>query len=255
MNKNFRFLACLTAISVFFSACTPDEEEEFCEHFHWSYHGEYGPDTWAECETGCGGNMQSPVDLTNAVVDPNLTAPDGSYGTTDIELIHNGHAIELKYDTGSVMMYQGVSYYLRQVHFHTGSEHQQDGTQYLMEVHLVHSNAANTHKVVIGVFIDQGAANPFLASLIGHLPAAKGDTVTSAESVHIQDVFPSSAAGFYTYEGSLTTPPCTETVTWIVLDTPATATDAQISAFNSLVPNNYRPLQALNGRVIKKVIL
>lgn len=252
MKTNHYLFTILALVSFSFTACTPDEEDN-CENFEWSYEGESGPDFWADCETGCGGDMQSPINLTGASIDTALPQPDAVFASSDIDLINNGHSIQLNYDAGSSFTLEGVQYDLKQVHFHTGSEHLQDGIQHEMEVHLVHANAAGTHNVVIGIFIELGAENPFLAALVNNLPATVGATFTAADTVNILDVFP-ELGSYYTYEGSLTTPPCSQTVTWFILDTPAEATAAQVEAFHSLLHYNYRPTQPLNGRVIKRTV-
>ncbi len=252
MRQPLLLWAALAVSSLSFTACSPDGEEDFCEHFHFAYEGEYGPDRWAECATGCGGTMQSPIDLANATTDPDMGLPDAQFNSSSIEAVHTGHSIMFNMDAGSSIIVEGVTYNLKQVHFHNGSEHYLNGQQLPMEAHLVHTNAAGTHYVVIGVFFVQGQANPFLSSVMGHLPSAEGDTVRSDSTINIGTMFPQQSSDFFIYEGSLTTPPCSETVTWVVLETPAEASVAQIQAISALVPNNHRPLQPLNGRVIRR---
>jgi carbonic anhydrase len=245
-------MLCITLV-LFSSSCATDNDSKVdCTTFHWGYDNENGPSVWSECESGCAGTSQSPIDITGATLDGSLTALQTSYQAAPIDLVHNGHAIELEYHTqsGGDLTLNGKTYTLLQAHFHGGSEHTVDGHRRPLEVHLVHK-ASDDDLAVIAVFIKEGAANPFLAKFIDDLPRTEGAHFTSADSVNIQDFLPTTT-GYYTYSGSLTTPPCSEIVTWLVMKDPVDASTVQIGKITSILQTTYRPTLPLNGRSIKE---
>jgi carbonic anhydrase len=250
MKKTYHlFLLCII-FALFSSSCTPETIDKVdCATFHWGYDNDNGPAVWSECESGCAGTSQSPIDIVGAVNDGNLSALQTSYHATPIDLIHNGHAIELEYHTGSTLDLNGKTYTLLQAHFHGGSEHTVDGHRRPLEVHLVHK-ASDNDLAVIGIFIKEGASNAFLANFIDHLPTTEGTTYEDAATVDITNFLPASQS-YYTYSGSLTTPPCSEVVTWLVMKDPVEASTSQIGKITSILQTTYRPTLPLNGRVIK----
>ncbi len=235
------FLICITAIHV--------KSQVNCEDYHWEYEGETGPDTWATCFADCGGQSQSPIALSGSEPDNIPTALETHYEDVPIELINNGHTVEFEYEAGSTFTLEGEAYNLLQFHFHTGSEHTINGTRYAMEAHLVHQNAMTGQLAVIGVMFEEGAENAFLKNFSDNLPVSEGDHYSSAGLVNVGNLIPSSG-GYYTYSGSLTTPPCSEIVTWIVMKRPVEASAEQLSNFHTIMGDNYRPLQDLNGRTV-----
>ncbi len=239
MHDNFRPIQDLNGRTV---------SDYDCGDYHWGYEGHEAPDTWGGCFPDCDGQSQSPIDITGASPDPGLSALIGGYTNAPIELTNNGHTVQFNYPAGSTLTFGGDDYTLLQFHFHTGSEHTINGTQYPMEVHLVHQNSAGD-LAVVGIMFVEGNANPFLSDFVDHLPVAKGDDYSSANTINAGNVFPLDL-GYYNYSGSLTTPPCSEIVSWIVMKTPVDASAAQIDAFHSIIHDNYRPIQPLNGRSI-----
>lgn len=224
-----------------------------CEGIHWTYEGEEGPDHWSELcidYTPCGGQVQSPIDIAGASDDAALTDIAKTYDATGTEILNNGHTLVFTQDAGSSIVVNGETYNLLQFHFHTVSEHTIDGSHYPMEVHFVHKNEATGKLAVIGVLFEEGAENPLLANFIDHLPTATDSTYSSADSYNPADLLPSDKS-YFTYAGSLTTPPCSEIVTWIVMEHPLTASVEQIHKFEELEHENNRPVQPLEGRVIK----
>lgn len=247
-------LALLLSGTLFFSACKDDEEiPEDCTGIHWEYEGEDGPDHWGDLCVGysdCSGSTQSPVDIKGAVADATLAAIAKSYATSKTSILNNGHTIQFNYDSGSSITVNGQQYDLLQFHFHTHSEHLVNGASHPMEVHLVHKNAASGNLAVIGVFFEEGAENTVLAKYLDHLPAGHDETYTADDTYTAADLLP-AGTGYYTYSGSLTTPPCSEIVTWIVMKDHITASTDQIHHIEELEHENYRPVQALAGRTIK----
>ena len=224
-----------------------------CEDVHWEYDGEEDPSHWGDLCLGymdCGGDVQTPIDVVTAdvVADNALSALSTNYLDTETDLINNGHTIQLNYESGSVLTLNGKDYDLLQFHFHTGSEHVVDGSQFPMEVHLVHSNPDGT-LAVVGIFFEVGAENALLAPLMSFIPTSEGE-YTSDMTLNAADLLPVDRS-YYTYSGSLTTPPCSEIVTWVVMQNTITASQAQLDALSGILHNNFRPLQALNGRTIK----
>jgi carbonic anhydrase len=170
-------------------------------------------------------------------------------GSKKLEVVNNGHYVQVNPERGNWLGYNKAWYELKDFHFHAPSEHTLTGVNTAMEMHLEHE--AETNRVaVISVMLQLGADNPFLDRFWGALPAeANGKAVWSGE-LSILDALPEDRS-FYTYEGSLTTPPCSETVSWLVMKTPLTVSKAQVEKFVKLFggPTN-RPVQALNGRMI-----
>ncbi len=217
---------------------------------HFSYEGETGPSHWGdlsdEWELARTGRRQSPIDLSDPTAEagPPLQL---SYRAAPLEIVNNGHAVQVNYAPGSRMVIDAETFALKQFHFHTPSEHTIDGRQAPMEVHLVHANAAGG-LAVLGVMVEEGAENPFLAKFWGVLPGVEGPPEQHADiQVDVSDLLPKSHAS-YRYSGSLTTPPCSENVDWIVLRTPVQASRAQIAKLHGITGKNARPVQPLNDR-------
>lgn len=233
--------------TLFLTTSCGDKEEDICDN-EWSYYGVLAPDAWEMCDIDCGGTIQSPINITGAVGDSSLAALNTNYNESEIELFYNGHAIEMKYPEGSTIEVGGISYTLEQFHFHAQSEHTINGVRYPLETHLVHKSASG-NLVVVSVLFETGAENAFLSQFSDNLPASKNSPYSSTNTLNPQDLIP-AGAGYYTYNGSLTTPPCSEIATWFVLKTPLQASAAQLANFKKILKDNYRPIQALNGRQI-----
>ena len=226
------------------------------EAVHWGYQGAGAPAHWAELEPefkACGaGHKQSPIDIVGAVAaaQPELQF---SYSNTTLSLVNNGHTIKANYAPGSSINVGGDSYQLLQFHFHSLSENKINGQFYPVEAHLVHANTAG-ELAVVGVMFAEGNANPLLEKLWSYTPSKpNSDLVVPTTSINVATLLPASSA-YYGFTGSLTTPPCTEGVRWMVLQTPVTASAAQIAKFRSFFGDHdtNRPVQPLYGRVIKK---
>jgi carbonic anhydrase len=172
---------------------------------------------------------------------------------TTVDIFNNGHTIEQKYEaTGTTLRFAGKTYELQQFHFHSLSEHAVAGERGDMELHAVFQEPTSSAKLVVAVLFEVGRAdNPFLQTLIdAGLPKKNGNTTVTAAAINFADVLTSTAA-YFTYAGSLTTPPCSENVTWIVLARRAKLSDAQLQSFRDILGNDFRPLQHLNGRAIR----
>lgn len=249
------FPAAALGAALFLSSCADgrDETPVSCDNVEFHYEGLRGPDHWSELclQSECGGAQQSPINLAGATVDAALTALALDYKPSAVHIKHNGHTEQFAYDAGSSITLGGETYKLLQYHFHTHSEHAIDGHSYPMEVHLVHKNEATGKLAVIGIMFEEGAENAFLAQFMPHLPAHADETYNDPATYTIADVLP-AAAGYYTYAGSLTTPPCSEIVTWIVMKTPVEASAAQLQQFETLMHENARPLLPVNGRTVRE---
>lgn len=217
---------------------------------HWEYEGEEGPEHWGEldpsfalCSTG---EAQSPIDITTTQ-SLSLQNIEFSYQPSALNIFNNGHTIQVTYDEGSYITYNEIKYQLIQFHFHHPSEHTINGESFDMELHLVHRDA-NGSLAVVGILLKAGEEdNAAFATLFDHLPTEKGEPQITDLAVDASILLPESHL-FDTYIGSLTTPPCTEGVRWLVLTTPVELSAKQITAFDTIFERDARPVQALNDR-------
>jgi len=253
-NLNQLLLAMLICSFSIISCSSDDDstQEIDCAMYDWEYVTPNSPDTWSDCFEDCGGTIQSPINITGAVADAALVPLETDYMAVPINVMNNGKTVEFTYTAGSNLVINGDSYELKQFHFHTGSEHQVDGDQFDMEIHLVHQNAGGFYAVV-SLLVQEGAENAFLKNFSDDYPSTEGGQFTAAGPVNVEDLLPTNP-DYYTYGGSLTTPPCSETVTWYVMKTPITASSQQISDMADILNDNFRPLQPLDGRVILESI-
>lgn len=250
LHSNVSLLLCIFGILLILPSCQNDDDEIDCDTYMWEYEGEAAPDTWPICSANCGGQSQSPINITDATADNSLGAVTTSYKAVPVGLVNNGHSIQFDYDAGSTVNINGKEFELLQFHFHTLSEHTVIDQHYPMEAHLVHQSE-DGNLAVVAVFFEIGSENAFLSNFAGNIPDAEGKNYTSADMVNVEDVLPENTS-YYTYTGSLTTPPCSEIVTWVVMKSPVEASSAQIDEMSKILNSNFRPAQALNGREIKE---
>ncbi|WP_249306318.1 carbonic anhydrase [Lederbergia citrea] len=224
----------------------------------WSYEGDTGPEHWGELEPSFSaciqGNEQSPINIESSQVKTSkkLENIEIQYKPTPFSIINNGYTVLANAETPSnSIVVEGNEYKLVQFHFHTPSEHQFNGQHFDMELHLVHQDA-NGKLAVLGVMIEEGKENEKLASVWDVLPKDETEKdIFIKEPVDLQALLPSDQRSFH-YNGSLTTPPCTEEVKWIVFEKPIEMSKEQIQAFQQIFPDNHRPVLNLNKREIIK---
>jgi carbonic anhydrase len=227
---------------------------------HWSYEdgsGTVGPARWGElpgngpCSAGL---RQSPIALVSS--GPGAATPATSphdaftYKPSRISLVNNGHTVQQDYDPGSSVSESGVAYALRQFHFHAPSEHTLDGQSFPIEMHLVHLDAAGKPALVVGVLVKEGRSNPAFDALFARLPQHTGEKIEPAGGkVDAAKILPANRS-FFDYDGSLTTPPCSEGVRWRMMRQPIEMSPAQIQVFRSIahLAHTNRPIQPANGR-------
>jgi len=262
IKLKFLTVAALCLALTIFSCSNDDDVIEIIEscfkHFNYDNSTEEGPSHWdnycvAEGTVNeCGSIVrQSPINITGAVDDANLSDLNIAYTNSTTDIINNGHTIQFNYNgPSSTFTFKGEQYSLLQFHFHAKSEHTVGGYHYPLEAHLVHKNTSGG-LAVIGVFFETGAENDFLAEFTGHLPTHEDETYTNANLIFNASNLVDIDSGYYNYNGSLTTPPCSEIVEWIVLESPIEASSAQLDAFSTILHGNYRPIQPLSGRIIK----
>jgi len=223
------------------------------EHsLHWGYEGQESPEHWGKlspdfslCETG---KNQSPVNIQGALKThhskPLLTFQQGKQ-----QIINIGHTIQINVSEGNTLRLDDDTFTLQQFHFHTPSENEIDGKQFPLEGHFVYKDKEGS-LVVLALMFKEGKANPQLAKAWQQMPAKVDQAAILTQPVDIYALLPENI-GVYRFSGSLTTPPCSEGVTWMVLEQPVTASAEQIRQFRSILQHaNNRPVQPLNGRVI-----
>lgn len=221
-------------------------------HAAWDYEGDNGPQHWGEldkayaaCSTG---RHQSPIDISDPV-DRDLPPITFNYDTGTTEIINNGHTVMIEYAPGSTITVDGHTYELKQFHFHAPSEHTVDGEHFPMEAHLVHADE-DGNLAVVAVFYRIGQTNVTLSKLWQHLPHQAGIKHYLPAHHNVSHLMPDNR-DYYSYTGSLTMPPCTEGVRWLILKTPVRLLKDHIDQFKAVVeqPDN-RPVQPLNDRIV-----
>lgn len=221
---------------------------------HWGYDAENGPDQWGKLKpewAACAsGQRQSPIDIRDGIkvdLEPVLFdyQPSSRFNVLD-----NGHTVQVNVGSGSSITLTGRKYELKQFHFHRPSEEKVNGRGFDMVAHLVHKDAEG-RLAVIAVLIDSGAAHGLIQTVWNNLPLEKNDPLTPISTIDINQLLPEHRQ-YYTFMGSLTTPPCSEGVLWIVLKEPIQASPQQIAIFGRLYPMNARPVQEGFGRLIKE---
>jgi carbonic anhydrase len=218
---------------------------------HWSYEGADGPAKWGELDAAnrvCSvGAQQSPIDIGD-VIRAQLTPLKITWDKRAETVVNNGHTIQVNIGESSVLGYGNTNYRLLQFHFHHPSEHLIGGKSFPMEVHFVHSNAAGS-LAVIGALMSAGRANPVFNKIVSTMPDKEGPAAKADPAINPNGLLP-AARSYYRYYGSLTTPPCSETVDWLLLTDPLQVADADIARFAKLYPMNARPAQKGNRRFV-----
>lgn len=247
----------LVAVGVLLAGCggdtggaTPAETaDSHAEAPHWGYTGESGPTAWADLAPDyavCGtGTEQSPIDLVDAD-SSDLTDVAFDYVAAPVRMIDNGHTIQVDVEPGSSIEVDGESYELLQFHLHAPSEHLVDGRPADAELHLVHANA-DGELAVVGVLITTGSASEAIAPVLDRLPLEPGVETLLDTAVDPAGLLPETRTT-YRYDGSLTTPPCTEGVRWFVMTEPVTWSAEQLASFTAVHDGNARPVQEPDGR-------
>jgi carbonic anhydrase len=219
---------------------------------HWEYDGKDGPGLWGELSPdykACAiGEQQSPINIEGAIP-ANLGKFDFNYHLSALRIVNNGHTIMLRSDPGNYVYVDNDRFDLAQFHFHHPSEHTVKGERYPMEAHFVHRNSKK-ELAVLSVFIQEGAENQILDPIWDNFPEHKGpEHIIPGGHININQLFPTDHRS-YRYMGSLTTPPCSKSVRWVILEEPIYASKAQLDKFTKIFPMNARPVQPLNNRFI-----
>lgn len=220
---------------------------------HWAYGGDTGPESWGmlkpEFKSCMLGKRQSPIDIRDGIA-VQLEPIQFDYRPTPFKVLDNGHTVQVNLEPGNSITVLGQRYELLQFHFHRPSEERINGRQYPMVAHLVHKDAEGK-LAVVAILMDQGVAHPMVQLVWNSLPLEKGMEQRSPVMMDMNLMLPTERL-YYTYMGSLTTPPCTEGVLWMVMKQPASLSREQMGVFARMYPMNARPIQPAAGRMIKE---
>ena len=243
-------LSILVVILVLLSACAPQQAEPAPPH--WTYEGEEGPSHWGELSesyaTCSVGKSQSPIDvITPSAQD--LMNISFHYQPSEVNILNNGHTVQVNYDPGSYMELEDTRYDVVQFHYHTPSEHTIDGESFPAELHIVHRSAGD-NLAVVGILLREGTENAAYQPFISNLPVETTEPKDTGVKINAIDLLPSLQTTFR-YSGSLTTPPCAEGVSWLLMTTPVELSAQQLTALDSLFETgNNRPVQPINDRTL-----
>ena len=258
--KSILTVLALLAVATFFSCIEQKESSkngENHESHEWSYAGETSPEHWAELEknSDCSGQRQSPVNI----IDINVVEKEGdtahntlfySPETILTKVRNNGHTVQFDFDRGDSICSREIHYDLVQIHFHTPSEHTVNGIRYPIEIHLVHQNKEKDAYTVLAIFGIEGIESETVEHMESFLPLAEGEEKVIDKALDLRSIFPSNK-DYYAYGGSLTTPPCTENVNWIILKEPIIVSLEEVIRMRDNMPlRNFRNEQDLNGRTV-----
>ncbi|WP_062618636.1 carbonic anhydrase [Flammeovirga sp. SJP92] len=243
----------------------------FCEyhpksHSHWDYSEKHGPPHWSEIDSNCNGKHQSPINIIDVETVPatftkGIIETKYEKETTIKSVTNNGHSIQYNFDENlNSIEYASVEYKLKQFHFHSPSEHTLNGVSYPLEIHMVHHSAEKDAYIILSLLAQQGKADTVFSFLQKYLPLPSGETKTVEEKYDfgttISSAFGVDSLSVYTYKGSLTTPPCSEEVYWIVMKDPIQISEKQLHMIQKLMPhNNHRDIKPLNNRIVYHEII
>lgn len=252
MKKSILLFIALPAM-LFFQNCRKERANVIPEITHEEEHWNYErPESWGGFSGDCNGVIQSPIDInTMATLKSGLPDILFSYADFPMAIIDNGHTIQVNTNSHSANNHVGFNskqYKLKQFHFHAHSEHTINGVHAPMELHMVHVTD-HGEILVVGLMIQEGTANTEIEKIWNNLPTEKEHEQQKNTAINMTGVLP-AGKGYYNYIGSLTTPPCSMGLQWIVMKDPLQLSAAQIQAFRNLYNHNYRPTQKLNNRVV-----
>lgn len=223
---------------------------------HWGYTGHEAPQHWGELsddyEMCKDGKSQSPINITPAVTvqSKGLEKIGFDYNTGISSVINNGHTIQVNFEKGSSITVDGVKFPLVQFHFHTPSENEIDGKSFPLEGHFVHATK-DGELAVVALLFEDGAENPFIKKVWAKMPhKAGGKESLNIPAAEVNALLPQDKA-YYRFNGSLTTPPCSEGVRWLVLKNYSNISKEQTKEFLELFHHaNNRPVQPINARKV-----
>ncbi len=224
------------------------------KHVHWSYEGEGEPANWGKLEgkyaTCDSGRRQSPIDIRDGIkVD--LEAITFNYNWTQFRIIDNGHTVMVSVGENNSITVMGRTFQLVQFHFHRPAEEKIRGKSYDMVAHMVHKDDDGRLAVVAVLMSKGGTEHQLIQALWNNMPLETNQEVAPATTIDLSRILPEKH-DYYTYMGSLTTPPCTEDVLWMVFKQPINVSDQQVAIFSRLYKNNARPVQPTNDRLVKE---
>jgi len=225
----------------------------FAAETHWSYEGPTGPDKWGDLapvyRTCSAGSQQSPIDIGQTIA-AQLPPLKIAWGKGADLIVNNGHTIQLSFTDGggNTLTVGDRSFKLAQFHFHRPSEHLVGGRNFPMEAHFVHEDPA-WGIAVVGVLMASGTANPTFNRVVASMPPTPGPPVKVDPPIDPNGLLP-AGRGYFRYAGSLTTPPCSETIDWLLLADPIQVADTDVARFAQLYPRNARPAQHGNWRFV-----
>lgn len=235
------------------AAARAAEKADGGHELHWAYKGEVGPQAWGGlrpeftlCSTG---KRQSPIDIRDGIA-VDLEPVQFDYRASGFRVIDNGHTVQVNLAPGNFITVGGRRWELVQFHFHRPSEERIDGRQFDMVAHLVHKDG-DGKLAVVAVLLERGSAQPIVQTIWNNLPLEKNEEVAASVVIDLNHLLPPDRR-YFTYMGSLTTPPCSEGVTWIVMRQPVQLSQQQLDIFGRLYPMNARPVQQAAGRLIKQ---
>jgi carbonic anhydrase len=222
---------------------------------HWDYEGSNGPSAWGQLEPAfalcANGKRQSPINIEDySTLQGPAEALGFNYVPSNATVVNNGHTIQVDVQGDNNLIVRGSRYRLLQFHFHTPSETQINGKRSAMVAHLVHRNDEG-QLAVVAVMLETGTANPMIDKVWTYMPLDTKDRVRMPSGMlNLNELLPADQR-YYQFMGSLTTPPCSESVLWMVLKSPMQISPAQLRLFTQLYPMNARPVQAVNGRPVR----
>lgn len=220
---------------------------------HWSYEGDSGPANWSKINVDwarCGnGSRQSPIDIRDGMK-VELEQISFDYHPSSFNVVDNGHTVQVGVSGGNYITVQNRMFELQQFHFHRPSEERINGKAFEMVVHLVHRDAEG-RLAVLALLLERGAPQATIQTVWNNLPLEKLETMQPTILLDPAEMLP-VRRDYYTYMGSMTEPPCSEGVLWLVMKQPVQASPAQMALFSRLYPLNARPIQPANGRIIKE---